>query len=502
MAKGKYMRVIILLLTAVVLTSCSVDSSRSSRSGDIQREILDVSSDTAGLIVKAVEATGTASAAKPVEPTTTLEPKPTPIGPLSEDGPWLVYLKDGELVAVNSDGTGRTILDLPTVSEEMADILVLEDSISPRGDIFAVRLEREGQVGWDLWLISLPDGYARIITSLLSSEEEEKVVRGLSEEVKEAVLERHAMQWSPDGRSLAFVAALDGPSADIYIYNTWNDEMKRLTTGSNQAASPFWSSDGNWIVHQEIERFNAFGEWDAVATWAASPDGSTVLYLYGLPRGKGREFYIGGSEGGLVVYRWFEEERGLYHVDLKSSAVKTLYEGLIYSVAMDPNSGAVAFTAGESENPLLYWIDPKVGVLKLVTEEPCGYVRWDEAYGEFVGNFDLMFFEVSVEGVLLESGNFGDPTTSPNGEWVAWITDSLELTSLDKEGYRVDVEYPLLFWSPDSTGLAYLDEKDLWYLSMEDGEAILLNRSTDINARYDGAVFMISVLGIGWLDGE
>lgn len=222
MAKGKYMRVIILLLTAVVLTSCSVDNSRSSRSGEIQREILEVSSDTAGLIVKAVEATGTANAAKPVEPTTTLELKPTPIGPLSEDGPWLVYLKDGELVAVNSDGTGRTILDLPTVSEEMADILVLEDSISPRGDIFAVRLEREGQVGWDLWLISLPDGYARIITSLLSSEEEEKVVRGASEEVKEAVLERHAMQWSPDGRSLAFVAALDGPSADIYIYNTWN----------------------------------------------------------------------------------------------------------------------------------------------------------------------------------------------------------------------------------------------------------------------------------------
>jgi hypothetical protein len=113
-----------------------------------------------------------------------------------------------------------------------------------------------------------------------------------------------------------------------------------------------------------------------------------------------------------------------------------------------------------------------------------------------------MVFEVSVEGVLLESGNFGDPTTSPNGEWVAWITDSLELTSLDKEGYRVDVEYPLLFWSPDSTGLAYLDEKDLWYLSMEDGEASLLDRSTNINARYDGAVFMISVLGIGWLDGE
>jgi len=192
----------------------------------------------------------------------------------------------------------------------------------------------------------------------------------------------------------------------------------------------------------------------------------------------------------------------LYHVDLKSSAVTTLYDGLIYSVAMDPKSGAVAFTAGDKMNPRLYWIDPKVGALKLVTEEPCGYVRWDEAYGEFVGNFDLMFFEVSVEGVLQKSGKFGDPTTSPNGEWVAWITDSLELASLDKEGYKVDVEYPLLFWSPDSTGLAYLDEKDLWYLSMADGEASLLDRSTDIYARYDGAIFMVSVVGIGWLDGN
>ena len=56
---------------------------------------------------------------------------------------------------------------------------------------------------------------------------------------------------------------------------------------------------------------------------------------------------------------------------------------------------------------------------------------------------------------------------------------------------------------PFPAGLSrYLSVKDLWYLSMEDGEASLLDRSTDINARYDGAVFMISVLGIGWLDGE
>ena len=91
MAEGIYTRVITLLLTAVVLASCSVDSSRSSKSGEVQREILEASADTAGLIVKAVEATETARAAKPVEPTSTplSSPAPTEIH-IDSDPTWIL----------------------------------------------------------------------------------------------------------------------------------------------------------------------------------------------------------------------------------------------------------------------------------------------------------------------------------------------------------------------------------------------------------------------------
>src|SRR4030067_911426 len=43
------------------------------------------------------------------------------------------------------------------------------------------------------------------------------------------------LAWSPDGRTLAYVAAVDGPSADGYVYDTVPAAGRRLTDGPHQA---------------------------------------------------------------------------------------------------------------------------------------------------------------------------------------------------------------------------------------------------------------------------
>jgi hypothetical protein len=86
--------------------------------------------------------------------------------------------------------------------------------------------------------------------------------------------------WSHDGRYLAFVAAIEGPSSDLYIYDSLNDTIERKSSGLNQAADPIWSPDGTGIIHYEYEYYPIDIEPYAVAPralWWAPLDGGSLL---------------------------------------------------------------------------------------------------------------------------------------------------------------------------------------------------------------------------------
>jgi Tol biopolymer transport system component len=55
------------------------------------------------------------------------------------------------------------------------------------------------------------------------------------------------LAWSPDGRHLAFTGALDGPSADVYLYDTTTDRVRRLT--SDKAHELIWLPDSSGLVY-------------------------------------------------------------------------------------------------------------------------------------------------------------------------------------------------------------------------------------------------------------
>lgn len=83
--------------------------------------------------------------------------------------------------------------------------------------------------------------------------------------------------WSPNGRYLAFSAAIDGPTADLYVYDTVSDQIRRLTDGLDMATQPEWSPDGKWIVHRGITGWGG-GCYES-GVWAAAVDGSEVKWL-------------------------------------------------------------------------------------------------------------------------------------------------------------------------------------------------------------------------------
>ena len=108
--------------------------------------------------------------------------------------------------------------------------------------------------------------------------------RSAADQVWAAVGIRNHPAWSPDGRWLAFNAAIDGPSADVYVYDTSTNSIERLTDGPDQSVDLVWSPDSAYIVHGVADSlyygYSGLG-YGMLSAWAAPPDpDKPVLHLY------------------------------------------------------------------------------------------------------------------------------------------------------------------------------------------------------------------------------
>ncbi len=63
------------------------------------------------------------------------------------------------------------------------------------------------------------------------------------------------LAWSPDGSKLAVVAARDGDSADIYLFDRSDQSVVRLTDEDGHAASLHWSPDGQLLQYVSVNTF-------------------------------------------------------------------------------------------------------------------------------------------------------------------------------------------------------------------------------------------------------
>jgi len=111
-----------------------------------------------------------------------------------------------------------------------------------------------------LMVVSLPDFQSQPVTPLLSAfdvlpDDFSSATRDGLEDAANAILAVSFAKpaWSPDGRYLAFVAATDGPSSDLYLYDSELGDITRVSAGSNQADAPTWSPNGEGYLHQEVE---------------------------------------------------------------------------------------------------------------------------------------------------------------------------------------------------------------------------------------------------------
>lgn len=105
-----------------------------------------------------------------------------------------------------------------------------------------------------LYTIELNDLKTERIVSIIESIEgiefEELEETDLRFRVSSAV-SMEVPEWSPDGRHLAFVAAVQEINSDVYSYDLENKTIRRMTSNPEHSSSPRWPEDGSGVISLE-----------------------------------------------------------------------------------------------------------------------------------------------------------------------------------------------------------------------------------------------------------
>jgi hypothetical protein len=448
-----------------------------------------------------------------------LTPSPTPTAriPITDSGPWLLSRTEKELVLLNRDATGLTrILIEPDTWEFPWN---LQGTISSIGNWIAVKTGNhpEYQVSTPdrkpynlaIQLFQLPSGKLSREISLLSPELSAKIKQDGSWFLNDFIypLLNSPILWSPDGPYLAFSAALDGPSSDLYVYDSATDRVIRLSDGPNQAWVMSWSPDGKWIIHAEsaymlFDHGSTDGHPITKAVWAAAPDGNALRKVYDA------DLDIHQIQGWLSPTTFVEQTLRYYgpythnirSVDILSGSSTPLYP-CFGSVIGISSTGDVAFLSEGFEDK---WADTEA--LRTACRDPLPRGHYVYQDGKVIAlpqeiiaakwYSELNSFLLPTEAGLEIRDIFGQvmvdfpgdrcfPTLSEDRQWQAFMypcakdhEESRRVSIYNLEGelqMKTTTEVDNLYWNPDSSGLFLLTGSQLSYFSRLDGETTLLH---------------------------
>ena len=272
---------------------------------------------------------------------------------LTTTPPWLIISSPDGYFIVNPDGSATT---------RLTGLDAIDLTIAPNGIHAAlISIGDENGCSLNLKLINLPDGTPQEIISLVKPSDDPCPNPDPDKETQRNTTgwsiigngpRRPSLGWSPDGKLLAFVGAMDGNSGDVYTYSIDTGEIKRITSGPAQIAGLSWSPDGQFIINFGANGFGGAGD-DMVGAWAARVDGSNVIDLY-QPDSRYEEVLGWTSSSTLIVDSWGNGCIGnkVAEVDLKTFKLKNLNGGcavgMTYNTpAFDPASGSVMFSVND-----------------------------------------------------------------------------------------------------------------------------------------------------------
>ena len=295
---------------------------------------------------------------------------PTSEPPLKTNGPYFTYFRQlngvYQLVMMDADGAGRKVIELPQgFIDSLTNQYGLDMKlVSPNGKWLAFytgaagkwdQMPAQGESDLTLNLLNLVTGEKQIISPLLS--------RDYPNNFDEAAKQRNdpeitagslygafiagiinAVDWSPDGRYLAFAGQMAGLSSDLYVYDMNTQKIQRLSSGDQELQWISWSPDGKWIAYG-----SAFwaGEGMQYTAYAVTKDGSVT-----------RDLSTGYIDYWLNSHEYFVFDNGngvgnfnLRLVDTNTGEITTVWRGEFHEYKVNASKDWLALVALTSVLP-------------------------------------------------------------------------------------------------------------------------------------------------------
>lgn len=465
------------------------------------------------------------------------------IDSLATHGPWLVYRHNAlslgyadvpgvpeEFVILNQDGVGRMTITLPDCDNRVStflmdnedagnyiakiggDIYIFRPSQATgllvyrqvwysdcqtffngneKGGLLASFYQASNDVSPELILYELPGGEIRKRFPLVRCSKDTYVCEEFRSNWSNMM--EQEPQWSPNGRYLAFVAILDAASSDLFIYDTQDDNLRRLTNGPDWVGPVEWSPDGTKIIMQELLNDFEFlfdpHSKPPSSVWSVSVNSNEIKLLYSISdapapqntlRWLDNEHFI-AYEGYLVNA---EVASNLRFVDMEAGTNRILFDGNFGLVSYDPIHEIFALYELQSEKypQGIYLVSIRNGNIRKLDGPPynLSFPDWDESTGLFVSSDACEKDPQSLQAFDYQ-GNFmcvpmqmPTPTplpitsyTAPNRKWSVSMHDGLWLETDDKPAIQVNQETVSdVVWCPDSNCFFFstLQQNQQWTL--------------------------------------
>jgi len=480
---------LVLIIVSLIIISCNVLSGTQST---------DMPTSPTATEGRAVEPVGTVKETE--EP-----PEPEPTGqntspshsgieekPLSNQGPWFVFSTDTMLYAVNPDGSGLT----PISDANPYSWTDLEYSAAARGGRLAMIVSDEERImtGLTLQIITLP---SLSVTSIPLTTEENEVdpASPFKDERVEAALSivhGESLAWSPDSEKLAFFGAMDGPSADLYVYDIGEESLLRLTDGPTQGAYTLWSPDGEFIAHVGVTGFGSGAGWTMDRIWLAAADDSGVEELYDVPERSGSEVLLGWlDEETLLVHSWFMNcgSKDLRTYNTNTGETEIIWPDFFQTVRFASETRTVLFSVTEdivrcntSQQHGIFMVDTDSTNPLRIMEDGSYTIEWFQDVELFAATVQGGYISISSAGEIIDlekpSDSIGMPWMAPvtyrmawtgAGCWVGSVTSGLDNPL--EQIYTGETTYAA--WSRDGDTLLFFSKEGLHTAAAPDFTPVL-----------------------------
>lgn len=411
---------------------------------------------------------------------------------LSPDGRWLAFVTgdapDWHLTAPMTTPLALRIWDLSAGREAFATRLVRD------GIYEDLRAQSDAIVASNLRYRRPVDGPAELETP---SPMDISMTREDVVDAFEAGLGKVA--WSPDGQRLAFVAALDGPSGDVYAADVATWQVTRLSDEPTHVIHLTWSPDSRWVLHEGAEYLaRAAGYVASDTTDSVDATGTERRHLWG-----GTGMGDGNDDGGWYD-GWIDDDEVVLHREgngcglclivrinvrtgVSATIASTNVEGA--GMALEPGGRRLAFGAtvpgaqeGSETETGIFLFDLAAATRRTLSNESCRVAYWgaiDHPFARLHAGRPDACVDAALGGdvadVPLEAvGQRPYVAVSPHDAWRVLYGD---------EGWRLYDAHSALrgsgsgdviegvWWRPDEAGVFMASGARLWYVDAADGTA-------------------------------